>query len=673
MAKLVTVEGYPTAKVTRGKEKVEGIKQNDQITEALGRVAEWFEIDREAKQEYMSELAEMYKLYKGDHWDLLGPDGVVLRNPVEKKNRPNVVENISQAMVEGLIAEFGQDIEIVDYPMEQHDQETAKLMTNLKKYIMYKNKFQDEYTKWLRWFFTYGTGIWHPHWDPNWSGGKGPNRWVGDVRLKALHPAMLFPDARCKDDINEGYRCHKALWRPLEYIRESYPEHGHLVGEESLSDFDLEVSRDIDEDGERHSVGDKQGQALLIETWYRGRPMILKDGEKDEGTGLHVIWWAGEGQEIYLHHENYVYYDPDTTPRFPFIVRQCYPREGSPWGFGELYYLRNPQIVQNKSVEIVLEGHMQQAVGQTFYQPQGMSKAQLDFLEANGQIPGAWFPVNDVTAIKREYGRGVPASLLSDVERRVRSMESIVGRHDISQGRTPGSVTAFRALNLLASRAASRLRTKEVAIRTALEDSGNEMNRLIAEFYNERRAFRILGSGQQDPAVYGVFQPEKIRNVWIPEPFNETLPAEGWEPEEGMQEGEDYEVYCPEYDCKCFITQAMPTDRMFYMELVKELYAMQLVPPDVLWHVMDQGRFPPWEQVAQAMEQLFAMRQAQAMMQSGVMPGPGAGPGPGGGAGNIEAAIANLPVDLQEQLMNMEPSARNDALQQYLAEMEAQQ
>jgi len=180
---------------------------------------DWFEKDREAKQFYMDEMEEMWKLYKGDHWDLIGADGNALRTDTQKKSRPNSVENVTFSLVEGFVAEFSQDVDIIDIPVEQGDEEAANIMTDVKKFIQYKNRISRERINWLRNFFLYGTGIWHAFWDPTWRGGRGPNRWEGEIRWQSVHPQAIFPDCRCKTDINEGNRIHKARYVTLEYIR----------------------------------------------------------------------------------------------------------------------------------------------------------------------------------------------------------------------------------------------------------------------------------------------------------------------------------------------------------------------------------------------------------------------------------------------------------------------
>lgn len=600
--------------------------EEDELTaerEAINTCSTWFDADREAKEFYMDEMNEMYKLYKSKHWDIKGEDGRQLRTEAQKHSRPNAVENISFSLVEGLVAEFSQDIDVVDYPVERGDDETAQVMTDLKEFIAYKNRVRTEKEKWLRFFFLYGTAIWHTYWDPSWSGGRGPNRWRGEIRWNALHPQVVYPDARVREDIEEGRRIHKAQWRTIEYVEEEFPENADYIQPDALR-HDMfvgdEMITEASESGEQ--------QVLIVETWYKGEPLILDPDEENEGPGMHVIWWAGEGNNIYLKHANYIYFDQEEDDRFPFVFSQCYPRENSIWGYGEMYYLKNSQIMRNKTAEIIIEGHVHHALGQTVYNETAVTPKQQKLLKEKGTLPGFWFPVKNIEGIRRMQGQNVPGSLLREMERLQKVSETLVGRFDISQGRTPGSVTAFRALDLLSSRAQIRLRSKEKAMTMAYEDVGNYINHLIVKFYTDRRAYRVLGDDAAD-TVYEIFDPIRFKKVFIFD-LGDSLPLSdfqsgGWETALDMIEGEDYEIYCPEFDTQCRVTSSLPTDRVFYMDMAKELFMGQLIDMETFWYVLDNGKFPPYKElIEQIQENAEQMQQAQQAQQGGQ---PGAQPG----------------------------------------------
>jgi hypothetical protein len=603
----------------------------NQKNKAVYQCYDWFETDRMAKQPYNTEMDEMYKLYTGNHWRLLGEDGKVLRAEANMANHPNAVENITFAMIEGLVAEFAAGKELVDYPTEQEDEENALKLTQLKEYIAYKNRIDLEYIKFLRHFFLYGTGIWEKNWDPNWKGGKGPNRWEGEIRWIADHPRTIFPDARCLESSDDGRRIHKATYWTKEDVEETWPD-AEGITPDSVSD-DIVVSEDLEES----SAETSEDQVLVVDTWYKGRPLILDEGEEDQGPGLHLIQWAGEGSLKYLSHANYVHFDPGEDVEFPIKLYKCYERERSPWGIGEAYQIKNPQIIINKTAELIIESHMHDAMGQTWYQNDAVTEKQKKAIQSKGTLPGMWFEVLDVQGIHRENGRNAVSSLSNESQRLQKVVETVIGRFDISQGKTSGSVTAFRALDLLAQRAQVRLNTKDQTINTSMEDSGNFINRLIDRYYTSKRKYRILGKDDAKP-TFGTYDPYEMKKAYIYD-LDETVPLSELEAmtagqeelpeEEQMLEGREYEIYSPEFDTKCKTSSKLATDRIFYMEMAKELLGAQLIDEEIFFYVMEFGKFPPYEELMQKIkdrkEQAMQMQQQQQMQQQipeGQMPMP---------------------------------------------------
>lgn len=676
----------------------------------MKKLYRWFDTDRLAKMPIQEEFEECYKMYNGDHWSLKDPLGMPLRTNQQKQSRPNTVENYIFSLIEGMVAEFSEDMEIIDYPTEPGADDIANIMTDLKKHVMYKNKTLHQRERYTRNFFLYGTGIWHTFWDPGWKGGRGPNRWEGDIRLQSLHPQAVFPDARCRADIEEGQRIHKAFYRSKEYIEEKF-------GVEVQAD-EPTARMQISED-EVHRYSGEDEEVLLVETWYKGKPMITDrddDSEMNNKYGMHVVWWCGERNPTYLHHENFIYFEPEEDPTFPFIFRQRYPRENSVWGYGEAWFLKSPQIALNKTAELILEGHMHFALGQTFYKPGAISPKQEKFLRQYGTLPNMYFAVNNIEEIKRIHGRGVDPTLSQETQRLEKTMEAIIGRHDISQGRTPGSVVAFRALDLLSARARIRLRSAENAMITAYEEIGNYMNHLITRFYTERRAYRILGdnaetteyviineeTGEEHPfpgqippgyvletkrssgLEHKIFQPEDIRKVHIFDLKVGTSEVRDYDddvareidlidmlkedPEYEQEMTVEYEVYCPELDTKSRVSTAQPTDRAFHMETAKELLMGELIDIETFFYVMEHGKFPPIRglmkkqkeeeashaQIEQDMAQMEAEAKAQEvppMAPEGGMP-PEQMPPPAEGmppAGVEQAPGAGMPASPREQ------------------------
>jgi len=659
---------------------MENVRGNSQAESDAVRICmDWYDDDKAARQFYVDEMREMYKLYTSRHWDLLGPNGNPLRTEAQQQNRPNSVENITFSLIEGTVAEFANEIELIDQGVEPGDEEKSNIMTDLKKFLFYKNKLTSERIKFLRWFFLYGTGIWHIYWDSNWRGGKGPNRWEGDIRWKALHPLCLVPDARCREDINEGNRCHKPVWRTMEYIQENFPDRAKLVQEQGLHDDDLLDTDQLDTEGFSRSYN--QEQVPVIETWYIGKPMILAPGEQDQGIGLHVILWAGEHQGVYLRHSNYMYFDPGETPVFPFFVRQRYPRENSVWGFGDAFYLKNPQIVRNKTAEIILEGHIHGAIGQTWYDERSLTPRQKRLIEERGTAPGMWFPVADIQGVKREHGQPIPGSLIQEMGRLQSSMEGMIGRFDVSQGRTPGSVTAFKAIAELVSQAKIRLRTAEQEINSSYEDAGQFTNRLIGKFYTEQRTYRINGKNDKEGYKYNTFNADEMKKVYDKEngitmPFNEVGKLNTGEtimPDGRMLDAntyqKDFEEYFPDFDCYCKVSSVIPSDRMYHMEIAKDLLVASVIDPETFFYVMEYGKFPPIPEIMERMnkqkEEQQRMEMEQEAMKRSSVPGeqPPEQEEVSQQGNEIEQILSQLPPEIREYLMSLPPEQMMSELQ----------
>lgn len=568
--------------------------------EAIAKLDEWWTGDESAKQFYIDEMKEMYKLYLGEHWDLI-VNGEQIRSSENQKTRPNSVENMVFAFIESIVSEFAKPVEHVYEPTEPGDEQDAVAVTELVEFVKQKNRFTQQQRRFLFHLFTYGTGILFAPWDPTWRGGRGPNKWEGDIRIMALHPNSVTPDARAKESVQECRRVHRHWWQPLESVVEDF-ERGYLAQEQLMDDNAL--IGDEDDSAERRAE-----QVRIIETWYVGKPLILAEGDEDQGEGLHVIWWTEEG--LYLRHTNYIYGEPGVPQEMPFCFCQRYHRENSLWGFGEAYQLKNPQIMKNKTAETILEAVMHQTFGQTMYKPNAMSPKQKAIIEAYGTMPGMWFEMQDPEGIKRLYGQGIPPVVLQNDQRILRMMETIAARPDVSQGRVEGGVTAASAIAQLMNRANARLTQIGEAIGSTYEDLGMDLAERIDQFYTETRRYRIRG--KDGNLRFGEFRSDQRKRVYIPG-TGQTVPLQGFMPEmlatqnlDGTmampQEGTDYEVYSPELDVTCKVEAALPSDKAFYLQLAREFMQDGIGGPELLLYVVENGTFPPIEKLRQMLSQ----------------------------------------------------------------------
>ncbi len=596
-------------------------KQNvntDEEWMALRKAKAWLDDDKQAKADFIDEIKEMHKAYMGDHWSLKGPTGSQIRSAETQANKPNSVDNMVFSQVEGFVAEFSNPPVFMTQPGEYSDEEDANALTELDEFIANKNKYPREQRKSVRNFFKYGTIIDQVFWDPTWQGGVGPNRWVGDVRIKSLHPDVLYIDARCKDvtEIESARRIHKVVRHPLEYFVDTFKEKGQYV-EEDTGTFFQTVGDDEEDTKSRNRT------AWYVETWYKGFPLL---GE-NKGYGLHVLKWAGE---VVLDHISYIY----PEPIYPFVMHNLYDREGTIWGFGEVKQIISPQIVLNKEDEMILESNLHQAFGQTFYTDNGtITDKQKARIEKGGSLPGMWFPVRDVKGILRLYGNGAAPSLFTHRDAKLKSIETITGRYDTTQGRVPAGITAASAIMELNQRATNRMKAKEETLKSHYQSIGERINKFICWYYEEKRGYRILKPNNK--YEFKTFSNQQIKKVHI---FKDSkvIPLQDFVPGD-MIEGQDYEVFVPEFDSYVKVDNEMPVSKAYYIELAKELYAAQIIDRQAVLYVIENGKLEPMEEIIQRMGQA---QQAQAQAQAPQQP-------------SIEGIIAQLPPETLQQVEGM--------------------
>lgn len=209
-----------------------------------------------------------------------------------------------------------------------------------------------------------------------------------------------------------------------------------------------------------------------------------------------------------------------------------------------------------------------------------------------------------------------------------------------------------------------------MAIMTAFEEVGKYINHLIDRFYTERRIFRIIGENNEK-TEYGEYRADDFKKVYLYEtgdimPYNQFNPSEyvSEERPEGLIEGEDYEVYSPEFDVICKVTAVPAYDKIFFMDMAKELFVAQIIDEKTFWYVMEHGKFPPYEKMRlEALENAMQTPQGQELPQEG-------GEVQEGGQiidpiQQLQAILEQRP-DLRQQLESLPPEQRNQVISNLL-------
>jgi hypothetical protein len=173
-------------------------------------------------------------------------------------------------------------------------------------------------------------------------------------------------------------------------------------------------------------------------------------------------------------------------------------------------------------------------------------------------------------------------------------VETISQNTPIQQGTKPGGVTAFSAIKELGDRADTRTRGKMEVLEDFLIEFNQAILSRIAQFYTEERQWRITGSEGESQS--GTFSNKEMFKTW---PRNEAE----YDDKGNVTKPAEMEEYIPEMDVKVKLVDERPTTRDYYMNLAFKMKPAGLIDLKSFWYVMEEGKFPPREEVLKRLEE----------------------------------------------------------------------
>jgi len=573
-----------------------------------------------------------HKMYKGDHWNT----SHVNRSVTTMKKRQNSVDNFVFNTIENVVSNIAANtpdakIESIDdneidnqQDMQQPEQQAMQLQqqdmaevkpiipnmtrTEVSKRLTFMSKFNDKRNKFkAKWkrivgeFIKHGPAIAAVIWDNDWIGGRGPERWIGDIKIVVVKKEEFYPDPAIVDLGERLQECsfiNRKFRKKLSYIKNRWKD-GKFVAEE-------DNERDIYQD-----EGQSHEQTWLVEHWHRGKPKFMPANRRNELLelsekykdideyksqeyadmaegkldGIHLAY-AANG--IFLEYIPYIY----DHGRYPFVFKCRYYDQDNQMGFGEIKNITIPQILHNKADELEMDAFSRQGLGQEFYQKGSLSPTQKRAILDNSSKGGMMFEVDNINQILPRQNVTSPASLVNYKEHKQRMIETISSVTPIQQGMSPSANMPYKAIAELGAR--TDIRTKSAS--DILEDFLVEVNELrielFAQFYTHDRWYRVKSEdGKMNTGN-----------------FNNTMMMFAWE-----RDGKS-EIFVPEFEVNVKIMDEKPTDRNYWTTTAFELQNRQIFLPEHVLYTLEEGKIPPLEKV---LEDIKAQQQAmqEANMQ----------------------------------------------------------
>ena len=605
-----------------------------------------------SKDKVEVEWDDEYKMVTGDQWSTT----IAYRSRKSRRLRPNSVDNfILPAVINihaSLTANTPETVIETGDDGDENDTALAEKLTHVSASIKDKNKFPALWKKLTMDFLQHGPVIGAVLWDPDWTGGNGPNRWIGEVRLLQIKRKEFFPDPAILDLEERLQDCgyiNRKMRRKLAYFRDRWEAKGYLVD----TDEDTE-----DEEGQEH------GQATLIEHWHRGKPkwipedfkkeclqkakeaelkvmdqppdpyraQMFKDMAEGKIDGIHV---ANVTASVFLDYKPYIYDDG----LYPFVYKVLYLDEKSPWGFGEVKNVIIPQLMHNKADEIEIEAMSKEGLGGFYYNKGALSPQQLAGYETTNAKGGAALEVNDINGMKDRTGAKVPASVSNYKDHKQRMIETISQNTPIQQGLKPGGVTAYGAIAELGARSDTRTKGKAEILEDFLTDIELLIISRVGQFYQESRT--IAYRNNDNKMVNDRFSNRDMQKTWEREA--------GTTDEQGQEIPARMESYVPDFYPRVKVMDERPTNRKYYEDMGFNLFKAQIFDAEDLLYTLDEGKFPPKEKILAKLEQAKEMAAQQAQSQSMQQPMPQAQPPPQ----DTQAVFNQLPPQVQQMVAQL--------------------
>jgi hypothetical protein len=302
---------------------------------------------------------------------------------------------------------------------------------------------------------------------------------------------------------------------------------------------------------------------------------------------------------------------PNKNGKFPFAKYNNYilPREF--YGVSEVEQLESPQKVFNKLLNASLE--ILNLTGNPIWivdTASGVDPEQL--VNRTGLVvekePGS--------EVRRESGVQLSPVALSLIDRMEVWFNNVAGTQDVSQGKTPGSITAASAIEQLQEAARTRIRQKQRNLDSFIRDIGRQYSEIVLENYTKPRVFRITNN--EGSTEYFRFNISK-------EPSNnfdgESTIATVTRYIKGEMDGNDVfmendpvkmTLQSANFDVRINTGSTLPFTTADKEQKAFNLFDRQVIDAEELLKIMD---FPNREQILERMNQKQAAMAEQAALE----------------------------------------------------------
>lgn len=413
--------------------------------------------------DFIGKALKMYQKYKGDkanlHQRIIDNNKWYKSNYAKKLNpQTNDTEPATAFIFSAIENKYADAIDNFPVPnlleREPSDSQTAKILSKIIPVQLEMSGFKKVYKDNWRRKLKHGTSVY----------GVFYNEQKNDIDIRAIDLMSVYCDMHVRD-VQDSQFLFIVNAVDNDILKEVYPEFKAL----------FHGSASVETYSGTHQIDDR---TEVIDCYYK----------KADGT-LHMMKFVGstviDATEDTEGYENGLY----EHGMYPVIFDVLYPEEDSPFGFGIVDVIRNPQEYIDKLDGIIIKNAILSGKQRYLVKENG-NVNEKEFCDLSKDIIHVTGSV-DETNIKPIQANSLSNYVLEHRNGKINELKEVIGNRDFQQGGTSGGVVAASAITSLQQ-------AGEKLSRALIDDSYDVYKSIVImiielqrEFFTEERVYRI--------------------------------------------------------------------------------------------------------------------------------------------------------------------------------------
>lgn len=525
----------------------------------IAKAVETLKKYKDGKQNLETSIVENEQWFKGRHWDLtkrtsgntaiLKADGESGVSAADSIDRPQPTSAwLFNSLANNHADAMDNYPEPNVLPREQGDKQAAESLSDIIPVVLERNNFEETYDN--AWWYKLKQGFvpYGVFWNPSLENG------LGDIDIRKLDALNVFWEPGITD-IQQSRNLFIISLQDKDLLEEEYPDLKGKIGGNAIDVKQYVYDDAID-------ISEK----VVVVDWYYKKRKPVNDIGISTGNVLHYCKFVGDNVLFASENDpNYAdgWYDHGL---YPVEFDVLFPEEGTPYGFGYLAIMKDPQMYIDKLSQIILE-NAAMAARPRYWGKESMGINEQEFLDWNKPIIHVQGEIDD-EKLRALDVPNMPGSVLNILQMKIDELKETSGNNDATQGKAGAGVTAAAAI-------------------AALQEAGNKTSRdmisasyrvytkicylvieLIRQFYDESRSFRI--SGKDGAERFVQFSNAQMKGVPMDPAYAGQQMQPGYVPSERK----------PIFDISIKPQKRSAYSRLSQNELAKELYGLGLFNPE---------------------------------------------------------------------------------------------